>query len=97
MPLFSGLTFRLHYNIYSYALEAEMYALKLRAIGTSTGVVLPKDMLAHLHTEQGQEVYAIQTPTGFMLTTLDPRIKDQVEKGEALMERYKDTFAALAK
>jgi len=74
-----------------------MHALKLRAVGGSTGVILPKELLTHLHAQEGQEVYAIETPGGVTLTTLDPRVKQQVELGEAFMERYRDTFAALAK
>ncbi len=74
-----------------------MHALKLRAVGTSTGVVLPKELLARLHAKQGQEVYAIDTPAGITITTLDPRVKEQIEAGEAFMDRYRDTFAALAK
>ncbi|TAL00885.1 MAG: AbrB/MazE/SpoVT family DNA-binding domain-containing protein [Rhodospirillaceae bacterium] len=74
-----------------------MLTLKLRAVGTSTGVVLPKEMLAHLHAKQGAVLYAVETPAGYTLTTLDPQIKKQVEAGEALMDRYRDVFAALAK
>ncbi len=74
-----------------------MHTLKLRAVGSSTGVLLPKELLAHLRAKEGQEVYAVETPGGIMLTTLDPRMREQVEIGEAFMERYKDTFAALAK
>lgn len=74
-----------------------MHTLKLRAVGSSTGVVLPKEMLTHLRAEQGQELYAIETPNGFIVTALDPRVRAQVQTGEAFMERYKDTFAALAK
>jgi putative addiction module antidote len=74
-----------------------MQALKLRAVGGSTGVILPKELLTHLHAQEGQEVYAIETPEGVTLTTLDPRVKKQVELGEAFMDRYRDTFAALAK
>jgi len=74
-----------------------MHTLKLRAVGSSTGVLLPKELLAHLRAKEGQEVYAVETPGGITLTTLDPRVREQVEIGEAFMERYKDTFAALAK
>lgn len=74
-----------------------MHTLKLRAVGSSTGVVFPKEMLTHLRAEQGQEIYAIETPAGFIVTTLDPRVREQVEKGEEFVERYKETFAALAK
>ena len=74
-----------------------MYTLKLRRVGTSTGVVLPKEMLAQLRAAEGQEVYAVESPNGFTLTVLDPRVRQQVELGEAFMDRYRDTFAALAK
>ena len=74
-----------------------MLELKLRAVGTSTGLVLPKEMLARLRTKQGEVLYAVETPTGYVLTSLDPRVKEQVESGEAFMDRYRDVFAALAK
>ncbi|MGB8365465.1 MAG: hypothetical protein WCE20_13190 [Rhizomicrobium sp.] len=41
-----------------------MLALILRAVGTSTGVVLPKEMLARLRAEQGTTLYAVETPAG---------------------------------
>jgi putative addiction module antidote len=74
-----------------------MVALKLRPVGTSTGVVLPKEMLSRLHAGQGEMLYAIETPTGYALTTLDPEVKAQIDAGESFMDRYRDTFAALAK
>ena len=74
-----------------------MLTLKLRAVGTSTGVVLPKEMLARLRAKQGAVLYAVETPTGYALTMLDPHVKKQVENGEAFMDRYRDAFAALAK
>lgn len=74
-----------------------MLNLKLRAVGTSTGVVLPKEMLARLRAGQGETLYAVEAPGGYVLTALDPSVKEQVESGEAFMDRYRDTFAALAK
>ena len=74
-----------------------MVALKLRPVGTSTGVVLPKEMLSRLRAGQGEIVYAIETPTGYALTTLNPEVKAQIEAGESFMDRYRDAFAALAK
>jgi putative addiction module antidote len=74
-----------------------MLTLKLRAVGTSTGVVLPKEMLARLRAKEGATLYAVETPTGYTLTMLDPLVKKQVEAGEDFMDRYRDVFAALAK
>ena len=74
-----------------------MLNLKLRAVGTSTGLLIPKEMLARLHAEKGATLYAVETPAGYTLTALDPTVKRQVEAGEAFMDRYRDVFAALAK
>ena len=74
-----------------------MVALKLRAVGTSTGVVLPKEMLSRLRIGRGESLYAIETPAGYVLTALDPDVQTQIEAGESFMDRYRDVFAALAK
>ncbi len=74
-----------------------MVKLKLRPVGSSTGVVFPKELLARLRAVSGQTLYAIETPRGYLLTTIDPTVEEQIESGEAFMDRYKETFAALAK
>jgi antitoxin component of MazEF toxin-antitoxin module len=51
-----------------------MLALKLKKVGKSIGIILPKEMLGHLRAKEGQEVFVIETPTGYMITTLDPRV-----------------------
>ena len=51
-----------------------MYALKLTQIGNSVGVVLPKELLARLHVEKGDTVYATESPDGVRLTAL-PRLR----------------------
>jgi putative addiction module antidote len=74
-----------------------MFVLKLRRIGTSVGLLLSKKMLEHLDAKEGQEVFAVETPSGYSLTTLDPGMRKQVEAGEAFMDRHQDVFADLAK
>jgi putative addiction module antidote len=74
-----------------------MHALKLRAVGTSTGVVLPKELLARLKVQQGDTLYVTETPGGLMLTPYDPTVEEQVAIGRELMKRYRDTLRALAK
>jgi protein-L-isoaspartate O-methyltransferase len=54
-------------------------------------------MLKHLHAKQGQEVFAIETPCGYSLAALDKGVREQVEVGEAFMDRHCDVFDGLAK
>ncbi len=74
-----------------------MTALKLTAIGTSTGVVIPKEMLAHLKVAKGDVLYAIETADGYLVTPYDPSIEEHLKAGQQFMKEYRDTFKALAK
>ena len=75
-----------------------MATLKLRAIGNSVGVVLPKELLAKLNLGEGDTLHVIEQPDGgLLLTTLDPDVAEQLALGRELMREYRETFRALAK
>jgi putative addiction module antidote len=75
-----------------------MSTLKLRAIGNSVGVVLPKELLARLNIGEGDVLHAVEQPDGgLLLTTVDPEVEEQLRLGRELMKEYRDTFRALAK
>lgn len=86
-----------HYNGYRYKKESRMTSLKLTRLGTSTGAVIPKEMLSRLKVERGDTLYAIETPEGYLITPYDPAIDDQLKAGRQFMKEYRDTFKALAK
>ena len=71
--------------------------LKLRSIGTSTGVILPKQLLDRLKLKKGDILFASETPEGYLLTPYDPEVERQVKLGLEFMTKYRDTFRALAK
>jgi putative addiction module antidote len=72
-------------------------SLKLTKIGTSTGAVLPKEMLTRMKVRKGDTLYAIETAEGYLITPYDPAIADQIEVGREFMKDYRETFKALAK
>lgn len=74
-----------------------MTVLKLTPVGTSTGAVIPKEMLSRLRVSKGDSLYAVETPEGYLLTPYDPSITKQLSSGRAFMKQYRDTFKALAK
>jgi putative addiction module antidote len=49
-----------------------MATLKLTAVGTSTGVVIPKEMLARMKVARGDKLHVVETPDGYLLTSYDP-------------------------
>jgi putative addiction module antidote len=74
-----------------------MAALKLTAVGTSTGVVIPKEMLNRMKVSRGDKLHVVETPEGYLLTPYDPAIAAQVEAGREFMKEYRETFKVLAK
>lgn len=74
-----------------------MHKLKLTAVGTSTGAVIPKEMLVRLKLEKGDTLFAIETPSGYLLTPYDPEVEEQLRLGREFMKDYRETFRALAK
>lgn len=70
--------------------------LKISAIGNSAGVILPKELLARLRVEKGDEIYALETPDGIRLTAFDPKLAAQMEVAEKVMRDRRDLLHKLA-
>jgi len=70
--------------------------LKLTAVGTSTGVVIP-EMLTHMRVERGDTLHVVETPEGYLLTPFDPAVEAQLKAGREFMKEYRDSFKVLAK
>ena len=75
-----------------------MTTLNLTAIGTSTGVIIPKEMLARMNLSKGDVLFATESPDGgYRLTPYDPDFAAKMEKADDIMRRYKNTLHVLAK
>ncbi len=74
-----------------------MTTLKLTAIGTSTGVIIPKEMLARMNLSKGDVLYVVEAPDGsYRLTPYDPLFAKKMEKADDIMRRYRNTLHVLA-
>lgn len=75
-----------------------MATLKLTTIGTSTGVVIPKDMLSRMNVSKGDLLYAVEMADGgYLLTPYDPAFAARMDKAEDIMRRYRNTLHTLSK
>jgi putative addiction module antidote len=74
-----------------------MVRLKLRQIGTSVGVILPKEVLARLKVEKGDEIVLSETAEGFKITPYDPEFLAQMDAAEEIMKRRRNLLRALAR
>jgi putative addiction module antidote len=74
-----------------------MIALKLIAIGNSTGVVLPKEMTSKLGVEKGDTVFVTESPEGYRLTPYSPEFETQMEAARKVMKKRRNVLRELAK
>ena len=71
--------------------------LKVTRIGNSAGIVLPKEVLAHLDTRVGETLSVVTTPRGIELSPAEPDFDRQMAAARAVMERRKRALRELAK
>lgn len=72
--------------------------LKLRKIGNSVGVVLPKEALTYLDVEEGDTLCATEGTDGSLrLSPTTPEVARQLEVAHDIMRRYRHTLRELAK
>ena len=71
--------------------------LKVRKIGNSAGVVLPKEVLAHLDIALGGTLELSKTPRGIELSAPNADFDTQMAAARAVMARRKRALRELAK
>jgi putative addiction module antidote len=74
-----------------------MLKLKITAIGSSAGVILPKEALTRLKVGKGDQLFMVETKDGYLMTPYNPSVEEQLKIGQDFMKEYRDTFRALAK
>ena len=71
---------------------------KVRKIGNSYGIVLPKEALQALKVEEGASLYLTEAPNNTLnINPERPGFEDKMRMAEDLMRRYRNTFRELAK
>ena len=65
-------------------------------IGNSTGVILPKELLARLRVELGDTLYVSESPDGVRLTASNPDFEAKMKLAEKIMREDRDILRVLA-
>ena len=72
--------------------------VQLKKIGNSTGVILPKELMARLNLNVGDKFYAtLSADGGLRLTPHDPHFEKAMEVARRGMRIYRNALAELAK
>lgn len=75
-----------------------MTKLKIRAVGSSLGVILPKEVLQRMNVLEGDEVFLTEAPGGgYRLTPHTPEFEAWMRAAEDAVKRYRNALHELAK
>lgn len=73
-----------------------MTTLTLRAVGTSVGVILPKEVLQRMNLAKGDKVFLVETANGIELTPYDPEFAATMEAHKRTKKKYRNTLRELS-
>ncbi|WP_405232510.1 AbrB/MazE/SpoVT family DNA-binding domain-containing protein [Lentisalinibacter salinarum] len=71
--------------------------IKLRKIGNSLGVILPREELDRLHLSEGDALTITRTEDGVELSPYDPEFEMKLKAFEKTRRKYRNALRELAK
>ena len=72
--------------------------VRIKKIGNSDGLTLPKELMQRLDLKRGQQLYIVELAGGgFQVLPYDPDFAKTMDVADEIMDEYRDTLAALAK
>jgi putative addiction module antidote len=71
--------------------------LKITTIGSSAGIVLPKEVLTRLRVAKGDSVFLTESPEGFRITAYDPDFEEDMNLARSVMRKRRNLLRELAK
>ena len=74
-----------------------MLKLKVTTVGSSAGVVLPKEALMRLKVEKGDFVSLTETADGYQVSAFDPEFEKALDASRKITRRYRNALRELAK
>ena len=71
--------------------------MKLRKIGGSLGVIIPKDELDRMHLKEGDELFGLPEDGGLHILARDPEFERKLKAYEIVRRKYRNALNELAK
>jgi len=71
--------------------------LKVTTVGSSAGIVLPKEVLTKLKVVKGDSIFLTESPDGFRITPYDPEFEEDMALARQVMHKRRDLLRELAK
>jgi putative addiction module antidote len=73
-----------------------MVKLKVTTIGSSAGVILPKEVLSQLKIDKGDTLFLTESPQGYLITPYNPDFERQMQLATKVMRKRRNVLRELA-
>ncbi len=74
-----------------------MVKVKVTTVGSSVGVVLPREVLTQLGVEKGDTLFLTAAPEGYLITPYNPDFERQMKLASRVMRSRRNVLRELAK
>lgn len=71
--------------------------MKLRKVGGSLGVIIPKEVVDRMHLKEGDELYGLPDDDGLRLQARDPLFERKMKAFENTQRQFRNALRELAK
>ena len=71
--------------------------VRLRQVGGSIGLTVPKHMAERLNVDVGDEVFVVETEQGILITPYDPTFERSLLAYKGTASKYRNALRELAK
>jgi len=71
--------------------------VKLRKVGNSVALIVPKHMRQKMGVKEGDAVYVTETQDGYRISPYDPEFGRQMELARKVQAKHRDALHELAK
>jgi putative addiction module antidote len=71
--------------------------MKIRKIGASLGVIIPKEELNRMHLKEGDEIFGLPVDDGLLLQARDPLFERKMKAFENTHRQFRNDLRELAK
>jgi putative addiction module antidote len=75
-----------------------MLTMKITTVGSSSGIILTREVMTHLGVRKGDVLYLTEAPDGgYRMTPYNPEFESQMKLAEEIMHDDREVLRALAK
>lgn len=71
--------------------------LNVKKRGNSLSVIVPKEMAVNMNVDDGDQLFATKTPSGYEISPYDPSFEKKIEAARRGMKKYRNALIELTK